>query len=182
MLQLFDESIAGQTWVARALNRVELPPIERPWPAELQSGLPSDFCCWLPDAISGEIAAGEAFVALSEALEKAELPPPPPLPPPVRFDHLCSHVPVSFTIPAGTAVTLYSADRNRGYSLVVNTGANSATIAYGRDATATDLPLASGGDGFHELIFGTTSMCSVFSAAGTTVVLIDGAFDPARSS
>jgi hypothetical protein len=180
--QLFDESIAGQTWVARALNLSELPPIEAPWPPWLQSGKDADYSVYLPDAIGGEIAAAEAFVNASRALELAEAPPRPGPPSPILAEHGCSHSSYRLAVVGGGApVPVYSGSRQRGYSLVVNVGAQEVFIAYGRDAEPTSgLSLVSGGVGFHELVFGTRSSLSVCcpNAAGSQIEVIDGDFDP----
>lgn len=175
----FDESIAGQNWVARALDVAELPPIEAPWPPHLQSGLDPDYSVYLPDAISGEVAAGEMFIQAALALEAENAPPPPPPPQIVRARHQCSHTSYRLDLPAGLSTPVFSADSEHGYALIVNTGPNDVFIAYGADADARGLLLAPGGDGFHELVFGTTSSLNVFSIlAGSFVHIILGTFDP----
>lgn len=175
----FDESIAGQNWVARALDYAELPPIEVPWPPHLQSGLADDYAVYLPDAISGEIAAGEMFVAAARALELEELPAPLPPPPSQRIKLQCAHTSYRIDLTAGESTPIYSADREHGYSLLVNTGPEEVFIAYGAEADARGLPLAPDGDGFHELVFGSTSSLQVFcSAAGGFVHVIVGTYDP----
>lgn len=86
----------------------------------------------------------------------------------------------SVVIPAGVATQLYGSSRERSYSIIVNTGANDAALAYGRPSGAdTDgILLSSGGVGFHELINGTVSEAWVFSSAGTTIIVTEGRFDP----
>lgn len=90
----------------------------------------------------------------------------------------------SVDVPAGIATPLFAATRERSYSLIVNSGANDAALAYGRPATAdTDgIPLAASGVGFHELINGTVSTAFVFSSAGTTIIVTEGRFDPPMES
>lgn len=178
----FDESIAGQTWVARALDVREFPPIESPWPVHLQSGRDPDYEVWLPELVGGEIAAAEQFIAASEALERAELPPPAPVPFPLTVHAPSSHVSYQLPVPGGGApLSVFSGNRQRSYVLVVNVGAQDCFIAYGRDADAAQgLFLAAGGVGFHELIWGTTSGLSVAcpNAAGTQIAIVDGSYDP----
>lgn len=175
----FDDAIAGQTWVARALDVAPRPPLESPWPPYLQSGLDPDYSVYLPEAIGGEIAAAEAFVAASEALAAIDAPAPEPPPPPTRVVQACTHTSYRVNITAAEPNPIFSASRQRGYVLIVNTGPNDVFIAYGTDADATGLLLASGGVGFHELINGTSSSLSVFSTvAGSFVHIVDGSHDP----
>jgi hypothetical protein len=176
----FDESIAGQNWVARALDRVDLPPIESPWPVSLQSALSDDYAVYLPDAISGEVAAGEMFIAAERALELAELGPPLPPAPAMRIrPEICSHTSFRIDLVAGESTPVYSANPDRGYSLIVNTGPNEVNIAYGAEADARGLPLAPDGDGFHELVNGTKSSLNVFCAvAGGFIHVVPGLYDP----
>lgn len=177
----FDESIAGQTWVARALDIRELPPIESPWPPHLQSGLDPDYSVYLPEAIGGEVAAAEAFVAAARALESVDAPPPEPPPRAIPVELGCSHSSYRLNLTAGQSETAYSASRERGYSLIVNTGPEDVFIAYGAEADAQGLFLAPDGEGFHELVHGTTSSLQVFcAAAGGFVHIVDGRYDPAH--
>ena len=83
-------------------------------------------------------------------------------------------------VPAGVPVPVFAQTRERSYSLIVNGGANDAVITYGRapSGAADGIPLASGGDGFHELINGTVSTCTAFAAAATFLVVTEGRFDP----
>ena len=181
----YDESITGRTWVARALDLSDPwdadRPLRRPRPVEWQTGFPAEYAVFLPDAIGGEVPAAEAFIAAQIALQTADAGGPvPAITVPVgRFIYPSAHGTYTVDVPAGLATQIYLGSRERSYSLIVNTGANDATLAYGKDADANSLLLASGGVGFHELVFGTTSSASVFSAAGTQIVVTDGRHDPA---
>lgn len=177
----YPEGIKQQTWVGRALDLVE--PVARDgvaWPTPWQSGRRAEFEVFLPESIGGNVPAGEAFVTAQIALDKAAEG-APVVPAPVRSVRVykpSAHGTFAVTVPAGGVRQLYAADRQCSYSLIVNQGANDATLAYGRDADALSLPLASAGDGFHELVDGTRSSASVFSPLGTTIIVVQGRHDP----
>lgn len=103
--------------------------------------------------------------------------PPPPATRTYNPQALSTYI---VNVPAGVATPVYAATRERSYSLVVNGGANAAVITYNRapSGAADGIPLASGGAGFHELVSGTVSTCTAFSAAGTFLVVTEGRFDP----
>jgi hypothetical protein len=83
-------------------------------------------------------------------------------------------------LPAGVAIDIFAATRERSYALIVNAGANDAVITYGRQPSgaADGIPLTAAGAGFHELINGTTGTAAAFSAAGTFLIVTEGRFDP----
>lgn len=87
-------------------------------------------------------------------------------------------------IPAGIAIQVYAATRERSYSIIINAGANDCVISYNRQPiSGTDgIPLAAAGVGFHELIYGTTSTVWAFSTAGTSLSLSEGRYDPPMES
>lgn len=180
-IAFYDESIKQQTWVGRALNLSE--PLARDgvmWPLAWQSGRQPEYAVYLPESIGGDVPAAEAFVTAQIALEKAsgEIPEPPPPAPAVRVYTPSSHGTYSVDVPPGVPTVIYQGNRERSYSLIINSGANDAFLAYGRDADVRSLPLAPLGVGFHELVNGTRSSASVLSPAGTFVTVTDGRYDP----
>ena len=184
----YGESVKGRTWVSRALDLVDPWDADRPRdiprPVAWQSGRNADFAAFLPHAIGGEVPAGEAFVAAQIALQIADAggPAPPATLSVARFVYPCAHGTYTVDVPAAIPTQIYLGSRERAYSLIVNAGANDATLAYGRDADANSQPLANAGDGFHELPFGTTSSASVFSLLGTRITVTDGRHDPPLSA
>lgn len=179
---VFDEAIGGQTWVARALDQREFPPLEKPWPDWLQSGIPSDLAVYLPinaGFMGGYLAASEQWVAAQTAVDNAMHPPVGVSLDVRRSISPCAHASYRVDVPAGLVRQVYAASRNRGYSLIVNTGPNAVTIAYASDASALTFPLAPGGVGFHELVNGTTGSLTVFGSGGASFVdVVDGTYDP----
>lgn len=180
--ELYDESIVGQNWVARSLDLVERLPLDRPAPAPWQTSLPADFSVYLPGFIGGELVAAEAVIAAQVALDALASGIDPKalelIEKALRVYSPSAHGTFAVDVAAGATVKLFDGSKQRSYCLIVNSGANDAFLAYGKDADARSLPLASGGDGFHELVHGTRSSASVFAAAATTIIVVDGRYDP----
>jgi hypothetical protein len=163
----------------------------RPLPQAYQSGLPAEFFAQI-DGIVGQYPLGPMFPRYARALragivEADDLPGLDWKPasgakavPVLAIANGARHTNFSLEVAASTDTPILPADRWCTYVLVVNTGANAASIGLDKSSIG-GLPLAAGG-GFWEAQFGTKSEVRVTGVGGaTTIHVVVGRASPAEA-